>query len=454
VGEPFFTQVSAPIRFGGLDADDPLAFRVYDPDREVLGKRMEDHLRVAVCLWHSFNWPGSDVFGVGTFDRPWLVAAAGDPMAAARAKLEAAFEFLEKLGAPYFCFHDHDVAPEGATFAESRTNLDQIVGVIEGHMARTNRKLLWGTANLFSHPRYAAGAATNPDPDVFAYAAAQVKVMLEATQRLGGENYVLWGGREGYETLLNTDLRREEQQLARFLSLVAEHRHRIGFTGTLLIEPKPQEPTKHQYDYDSASVAGFLTRHGLEDEYRVNLEANHATLAGHSFHHEIASAIALGVFGSVDVNRGDDQNGWDTDQFPNSVDELSLAVYEIVRSGGFTTGGFNFDTKLRRQSMDRSDLFHAHIGGMDTLARSLLVAADLIGSDALEVARAARYAGWDGALGRSIASGEATLADLERRVVDDALEPKPVSGRQEALENVVNRHIWSADRSRVGAGSR
>ena len=453
MSEAFFTEVAGPIPFGGLDSDEPLAFRVYEPDREVLGKRMEDHLRVAVCLWHSFNWPGSDVFGVGTFDRPWLTGS-GDPMAAARHKLDAAFEFLEKLGAPYFCFHDHDVAPEGQTFAESRRNLDEVVGLIEGHMARTGRKLLWGTANLFNHPRYAAGAATNPDPDVFAYAAAQVKVMLDATQRLGGENYVLWGGREGYETLLNTDLRREDAQLARFLTLVAEHKHRIGFKGLLLLEPKPQEPTKHQYDYDSATVAGFLTRHGLQDEYRVNLEANHATLAGHSFHHEIATAIALGIFGSVDVNRGDYQNGWDTDQFPNSVDELSLALYEIVRSGGFTSGGFNFDTKLRRQSMDRTDLFHAHIGGMDTLARALLVAADLIESNALEAAREARYAGWDAAQGRSILDGNASLADLETRVVDESVQPRPVSGRQEALENIVNRHIWAADRGRVEAGTR
>jgi xylose isomerase len=450
VSEAFFSEVDGPIRFGGLDSDDPLSFAVYEPDRLVLGKRMEDQLRVAVCLWHSFNWPGSDVFGVGTFDRPWL-AGRGDPMTAARTKLDAAFEFLEKLGAPYFCFHDHDVSPEGATFAESRANLDTIAGVIEGHMARTGRKLLWGTANLFNHPRYAAGAATNPDPDVFAYAAAQVKVMLETTQRLGGENYVLWGGREGYETLLNTDLAREEDQLARFLALVAEHKHRIGFTGMLLLEPKPQEPTKHQYDYDSATVAGFLTRHGLQDEYRVNLEVNHATLAGHSFQHEIATAIATGIFGSVDVNRGDAQNGWDTDQFPNSVDELSLAVYEILRAGGFTTGGFNFDTKLRRQSMARNDLFHAHIGAMDTLARSLLVAADLVRSDALQQAREARYAGWDGALGRSIRGGQASLADLEAMVVDQGLDPTPVSGGQEALENIVNRHIWAADRGRVEA---
>jgi xylose isomerase len=442
----FFSGVAEPIRFGGIDSPDPLTFKVYRPNRLVRGVPMRDHLRIAVCLWHSFNWPGSDVFGVGTFDRPWLAAGA-DPMAAARHKVNAAFEFVAKLGAPFFTFHDRDVAPEGRTFAESRSNLEAMVGEIEGHMARTGARLLWGTANLFSHPRYAAGAATNPDPEVFSYAAAQVKLMLEATHRLGGANYVLWGGREGYETLLNTDLAREEAQLARFLALVAEHKHRIGFGGTLLIEPKPQEPTKHQYDYDTATVHGFLTRHGLEDEYRVNLEVNHATLAGHSFHHEVATAIALGAFGSIDVNRGDEQNGWDTDQFPNSVDELSLAMVEILRAGGFTTGGFNFDTKLRRQSLDRTDLFHAHIGGMDTLARALLVAADLIESGSLDHHRSERYAAWAGGLGRSILDGELSLDALEARVVDDGLDPKPVSGRQEELENLVNQHVWAVDRA-------
>ena len=376
-GSEFFTEVPGRIRYGGLASTDPFSYKVYEPDRMVLGTRMEDHLRVAVCLWHSFNWPGSDVFGVGTFDRPWL-AAGVDPTTASREKVAVAFEFLDKLGVPYFTFHDRDVAPEGRTFSETAAILDATIAEIEAHMARTGMRLLWGTANLFSHPRYAAGAATNPDPEVFAYAAAQVRHMLEATHRLGGANYVLWGGREGYETLLNTDLAREETQLARFLTLVAEHKHRIGFTGMLLLEPKPQEPTKHQYDYDSATVDAFLVRHGLADEYRVNIEANHATLAGHSFHHEIAVAISRGIFGSIDINRGDPQNGWDTDQFPNSVDELAIAVYEILRAGGFTTGGFNFDTKLRRQSLDRADLFHAHIGGIDALARALLAAANLL----------------------------------------------------------------------------
>jgi xylose isomerase len=311
-------------------------------------------------------------------------------------------------------------------------------------MEVSGRKLLWGTANLFGHPRYAAGAATNPDPDVFAYAAAQVKVMLEATQRLGGENYVLWGGREGYETLLNTDLSREEAQFARFLTMVAEHKHKIGFTGTLLIEPKPQEPTKHQYDYDSATVHGFLVRHGLEDEYRLNIEVNHATLAGHSFHHEIAYAVSQGIFGSVDANRGDYQNGWDTDQFPNSVDELALALYEILQGGGFGSGGFNFDAKLRRQSMDRTDLFHGHIGGIDTLARALLVAAEMIEEGDLDQMRRDRYAGWSGSLGAAVEGGDLSLDDLEEKVAAGEIDPQPISGRQEQLENLVNRAIWRA----------
>jgi xylose isomerase len=441
----FFTEVHDRIGFGGPDADDPLSYAVYQPDRTVLGKRLEDHLRIAVCLWHSFNWPGSDVFGVGTFDRPWLAPAA-DVATATRAKLDAAFEFISKLGAPFFTFHDRDVAPEGRTYVETRANLEASVSQIEAHMERTGARLLWGTANLFSHPRYAAGAATNPDPEVFAYAAAQVKTMLEVTNRLHGANYVLWGGREGYETLLNTDLAREEAQLARFLTLVAEHKHRIGFNGTLLIEPKPQEPTKHQYDYDVATVVGFLQRHGLADEYRLNLEVNHATLAGHSFHHEVATAIALGFFGSVDVNRGDYQNGWDTDQFPNSVDELALALHEILAAGGFTAGGFNFDTKLRRQSVSRTDLFHAHIGAIDTLARALLVAADMIDRRTLAAPREERYAGWSGELGEAILGGGESLADLERRVATGGIDPRPRSGQQELLEGEVNRRIWAAER--------
>ncbi|HEX6300506.1 MAG TPA: xylose isomerase [Acidimicrobiia bacterium] len=439
----FFTEVES-VAFEDLQSDNDLAFKVYDPDRVVMGMRMEDHLRIAVCYWHSFSWPGSDVFGHGTFDRPWL-EAAGEPLGAARDKMDAAFEFFSKLGVPFYCFHDVDIAPVGDTFSESARYLEMMVDYAEEKMAETGVRLLWGTANLFSHPRYAAGAATNPDPEVFAYAAAQVKHALEATHRLGGANYVLWGGREGYETLLNTDFKREQEQLARFLHLVAQHKKSIGFEGTLLIEPKPAEPTKHQYDYDSQSVHGFLVNYDLVDDFKVNIEGNHATLAGHSFHHEVAYAVAHGIFGSIDANRGDPQNGWDTDQFPNSVDELSLVLYEILRGGGFTTGGFNLDTKLRRQSIDRSDLFHGHIGGIDTLARALLVAANLIEGEVLSAPKDSRYAGWDQSLGAGILDGSETLESLAARVEKGDVDPDPVSGRQENLENRVNQTIWTVD---------
>jgi len=442
----FFADVPGRIPFGGHDAGIDLAYRVYDPDRLVLGKRMEDHLRIAVAYWHSFAASGQDMFGPGTLDRPWL-GAGMDPMAAARMKMDAAFEFIAKLGVPFFCFHDADIAPAGATFAETKHNLEAMVDYAEEHMRRTGVRLLWGTANLFSHPRYAAGAATNPDPEVFAYAAAQVKNAIDATHRLGGTNYVLWGGREGYDTALNTRMRQEADQFARFLSMVVEYKHQIGFEGTILIEPKPQEPTKHQYDFDCAAVHGFLERYGLVGEVFVNLEVNHATLAGHSFHHEVAYAVDNGIFGSVDANRGDPQCGWDTDQFPNSVEEMSLAIYEILRHGGLGNGGFNFDAKIRRQSLDRVDLFHGHIGGIDTLAQALLAAARLIEDGGLEAAREARYAGWSGLLGSAIKDGGLSLADLEGKVVAGEIDPLPVSGRQEHLENLVNRALWRAVRS-------
>ena len=386
---------------------------------------MEDHLRPGVCFWHSFAWPGVDMFGIGTLDRPWL-RGTGDPMAAARTKMAVAFEFFEKLGIPYYCFHDRDVAPEGDSFSEFRSNLDALVDDAADYQERTGVRLLWGTANLFTHPRYQAGAATNPDPEVFAYAAAQVKHMLEVTKRLGGENYVLWGGREGYDTLLNTDLRREGEQLARFLHLVAEHKHKIGFGGQLLIEPKPMEPTKHQYDYDVATVHGFLVRHGLEDEYRVNIEANHATLAGHSFHHEVAFAVANG---SPRQHRRQPRRPAER-LGHRPVPELGRGprAARCTRScqhGGIAPGGFNFDAKLRRQSTDRTDLFHAHIGGLDTLARALLVAADLIERGELAALKAERYAGWDGALGTAILDGAETLESLEGKVA--ARRDRPAS---------------------------
>jgi xylose isomerase len=436
----FFTGVNR-VEYEGPESDNPFAFRFYDADRIVLDKTMEEHLRFAVCYWHSFSWPGNDVFGDATFDRPWIGSAA-EPLAAARMKMDAAFEFFTKLGVPYWCFHDVDIAPAGSTFAETKTNLESMVDYADDKMAETDLELLWGTTNSFSHPRFAAGAATNPDPEVFAYAAAQVKNAIDATHRLGGKNYVLWGGREGYETLLNTRVKQESEQFARFLHMVVDYKKSIGFTGRLLIEPKPQEPTKHQYDYDSATVHGFLERYDLLGEVFVNIEGNHATLAGHSFHHEVAYAIENGIFGSIDANRGDAQNGWDTDQFPNSVEEMSLVVYEILKGGGFSTGGFNFDTKLRRQSMDRLDLFHGHIGAMDTVAKSLLVAAQLIEDGGLASASAARYSGWEEALGQSILAGDVDLAGLESKVSRGELDPSPVSGRQEDLENLVNRTIW------------
>jgi xylose isomerase len=436
---PYFKDVSK-IRYEGPDTTNPLAFRFYDPERQVLGKSMKDHLRFAVCYWHTFCWPGSDVFGAATFDRPWF--GSGDKLALAERKLEVAFELFEKLGVPFFTFHDYDLAPEGATIAESQKNLDHMVDRAAAQMERTGVKLLWGTANLFGHPRYAAGAASNPDPEVFAVAAAQLARALEATHRLGGANYVMWGGREGYDTLLNTDLRRESQQLGRFMQLVVEHKHKVGFKGTLLIEPKPMEPTKHQYDSDSAAVYAFLQKYGLEKEIKLNIEVNHATLAGHSFQHELAYAIANDIFGSVDTNRGDPQLGWDTDQFGNSVEEATLALYTILQGGGLTTGGFNFDAKLRRQSIDPVDLFHAHIGGMDTIARALISAARLIEDGALADGVRQRYAGWDGPLGKEILAGKLSLADLAAKVGKGGIDPKPVSGGQERLENLVNRSIY------------
>ena len=439
----FFPDVEAPIAYEGPESDNPLAFRWYDAERSVAGRTMAEHLRFAVCYWHSFNWDGFDIFGAGTMDRPWL-GAQSDPMDAARRKMDAAFEFFSKLGAPFWCFHDRDIAPEGATFAESCRNLEAMVDEAAQHMEATGMRLLWGTANLFSNPRYQAGAATNPDPELFAYAAGQVCQVLEATHRLGGSNYVLWGGREGYETLLNTDIGRELEQLARFLHLVVEHKHAIGFEGTILIEPKPFEPTKHQYDYDVAAVHAFLQKYDLAEDVCVNIEVNHATLSGHDFAHEVAAAAAAGIFGSIDANAGDDRLGWDVDRFPVSVEQMTLGMYEILRAGGFTTGGLNFDAKLRRQSIHRSDLFHAHIGGMDTMARALLAAGAMWEDGALEDIRRDRYAGWEGELGADILDGRATLASLRERTLGRDGEPTRVSGRQEEIENLVARYIERA----------
>lgn len=439
----------APLEYEGPDSDNPLAFRFYQPEREVLGKTMRDHLRLAVCYWHTLCWPGTDPFGSGTFERPWfgqLDSLPLDSMQLARDKADAAFALLEILRVPYFTFHDRDIAPEGSTLAESNRNVRIIADVFAEKMAETGIGLLWGTANLFSHRRYMAGAATNPDPEVFAYAAGQVKNALEVTHELGGENYVLWGGREGYETLLNTDMKKELDQLGRFMNLVVEHKHKIGFTGTILIEPKPREPTKHQYDFDVSTVSAFLQKYGLEQEIRVNIEQNHAILAGHSFEHEIANAFALGIFGSIDMNRGDSLSGWDTDQFATSLPEVTIALYEILRGGGFTTGGLNFDAKLRRQSLDPEDLVYAHLGSIDTCAQGLLIAARMLEDGNLAEHVAERYQGWQSPRWREVLEGKASLDTLARWVESESIEPKPLSGRQEYLENLLNRYTNSPER--------
>ena len=432
----FFGDVSN-IPFNSGDNSTNLAFRHYNRDEIVMGKRMEDHLRFAVCYWHNFAGNGSDPFGDQTFERPWF----GETMDAARLKADVAFEMFSALGVPYFCFHDADIRPEGENFADNTANLNAMIDIFEEKMAATGIKLLWGTANLFSHRRYMAGAATNPDPQVFAFAAATVKTCIDATHRLGGENYVLWGGREGYETLLNTDLKREDQQLGRFLNMVVEYKHKIGFKGTILLEPKPQEPTKHQYDYDVATVYGFLQRHGLEGEVKVNIEQGHAILAGHSFEHEIALANALGIFGSIDMNRNDYQSGWDTDQFPNNVPEVALAYYHILQGGGFTTGGTNFDAKLRRQSFEPDDLLIAHVGAMDVCARALKAAARMLEEGVLSDFIEQRYSRWASNDSQKLLSGEWTLDQVATWVEGENVNPRPVSGRQEMLENIVNRYL-------------
>jgi xylose isomerase len=430
----FFKGIPA-ITYEGADSDNDFAFRHYNPDEVVMGKTMKDHLRFAAAYWHSFAWPGGDPFGGQTFDRPWFK----DTMDAAKLKADVAFEMFQILNVPYFCFHDADVRPEGADFAENTRNLEEIVDYFAQKMDATGVKLLWGTANLFSHRRFMAGAATNPDPDVFAFSAATIKTCMDATMKLGGENYVLWGGREGYETLLNTDMGRERAQAGRMLQMVVDYKYKTGFKGTILIEPKPQEPTKHQYDYDVATVYGFLKDFGLEGEVKVNIEQGHAILAGHTFEHELALARELGIFGSIDMNRNDYQSGWDTDQFPNNVPEMTLAYYEVLRAGGFTTGGTNFDAKLRRQSLDAEDLILAHVGGMDACAAGLKAAAKMLEDGKLEAARNARYAGWDTDAGRALLNSD--LDAITEKVKSQGINPEPRSGRQERLENLVNRYL-------------
>lgn len=433
----YFADIE-PITFGGPDSTDPMVFRHYDPSETLGNKSMAEHLRFAVCYWPNFVREGNDPFGGQTFDRPWFPS---DTMALAKQKADDAFDMFRILGVPYFCFCDHDVRPEGDSLQENHKRLNKMADYMGDKMANGGPKLLWGTTNMFSNRRYMSGASTNPDPDVLAYCASTVKTCMDVTQRLMGENYVLWGGREGYETLLNTDLHREMEQMGRFLSMVVEYKHKIGYKGAILIEPKPQEPTKHQYDYDVATVFGFLKRFGLENEVQVNVEQGHAILAGHSFEHELAMARTLGIFGSIDMHRNDCQSGWDTDQFPNSPSEAALAYYEVLKAGGFKTGGTNFDAKLQRQSLDASDLIAAHVGGMDVCARGLKSAHAMITDNALEAPRRARYAGWETDTAEAMLAEGSTLdaiaADAEAR----AISPQPVSGQQEKLENIVNRYV-------------
>lgn len=431
------------IEYKGPEAEKPLAFNHYDPDRIVGEKTMSEHLRFSMAFWHTMNENGTDPFGAPTVERPW--DDSDDPMERARARVEAAFEFMEKMGLEYFCFHDIDVAPMGETLAESNRNLDVIVDLIEEKMEDTGIELLWGTSNLFVRPEFMHGASTSPSADVFALAAARVKKAMEVTNRLDGDNFVFWGGREGYETLLNTDMALEQDNLARFLQMAVDYSQKIGFEGQLLIEPKPKEPTKHQYDFDAAAVTAFLRLYNLQDEFSLNLEGNHATLAGHTFQHELRFARINDMLGSVDANQGDLLLGWDTDQFPSNIYSTALAMYEILKAGGIAPGGLNFDAKVRRASPESRDLFYGHILGMDSFARGLEVAHSLLKSGDLEEFIEERYASYDEGMGAEIKAGTVDFADLEEYIIDRNMkELQPKSGEQERLKSIINRHIMQA----------
>jgi len=433
----FFPRIK-PIAYEGPQSKNPLAYKHYNPQEKVLGKTMAEHLRFAVCYWHSFKGGGADMFGPGTMDRNYNKPS--DPMEAAEWTMRAAFEFFTKLGVKFWCFHDRDIAPEANNLAETNKRLDEIVKLAKKLQRDTGVKCLWGTANLFSHPRYMAGAATNPSPAVFAHAAAQVKKAMEVTKELGGKGYVFWGGREGYDTLLNTNMKRELDHLATFLHMAVAYKKKIGFRGQFYIEPKPKEQTKHQYDFDAGNCLAFLLNYGLEKDLKFNIEANHATLATHTFQHELEFSVANNMLGSVDANRGDLFLGWDTDQFPTDLYDTVLAMYTILRGGGFKTGGLNFDAKLRRQSIDPVDLFYGHIGGMDAFARGLKIAAKMIKDGKFEKFVKNRYSGWDKAFGKKIESGKATFAQLEKYTLQNG-EPAIQSGRQEMLEIILNEYI-------------
>ncbi|NLV91502.1 MAG: xylose isomerase [Firmicutes bacterium] len=434
----FFPEVPQKIRYEGKDSTNPLAFKYYNPDEVIGGETMREHLRFSVAYWHTFTAEGVDPFGAGTMLRPWSDVTS--PMERAKTVARAAFEFMDKLDVPYFCFHDRDIAPEGATLEETNANLDEIVALIQELMEETGIKLLWGTANLFNHPRFVHGAATSPNADVFAYAAAQVKKAMEVTKQLGGENYVFWGGREGYETLLNTDMELELDNFARFLHMAVDYAKEIGFTGQFLIEPKPKEPTKHQYDFDVASVLAFLRKYKLDPYFKINIEANHATLAGHTFQHELAMARINGMLGSVDANQGDMLLGWDTDQFPTNLYTTTLAMYEILKAGGLAPGGLNFDAKVRRGSFEPIDLFYGHIAGMDSFARGLKVAHKLLESGELEEFVAKRYSSYSTGIGQRIVNGEVGFSELEEYALQND-QISNASGRQELLEIILNRYL-------------
>src|SRR5262245_30100701 len=434
----FFPEISK-IRYEGPDSTNPLAFRHYNPDERVEGKTMREFLRFSVAYWHTFRGTGADPFGPGCAVRPW--EDGSDSLANAERRVHVAFEFMEKLGVSHYCFHDRDVAPVGKGLRETNANLDRIARVLKEEQQRTGIKLLWGTANLFSNPRYVHGAATSPNADVFAFAAAQVKKCLEVTRELGGENYVFWGGREGYFNLYNTDMKRELDHLSRFFHLAVDYKKKIGFTGQFLIEPKPKEPTTHQYDFDAAAVVAFLRTYGLADDFKLNIETNHATLAGHTMMHELTYASAQGLLGSIDANRGDLLLGWDTDQFPTDLYLTAQCMLVILGQGGLAPGGINFDAKVRRESFEPVDLFHAHVGGMDAFAQGLKIAARIRKDGALKDFVKNRYASWDSGIGQKIETGSAGFEDLEKYMLDKGDAGPNVSGRQEMLENIVNRYL-------------
>lgn len=438
LGDQEFFKGIGEVKYEGLESDNPLAYRWYDANKIVRGKSMKDHLRFAVAYWHSFNANGSDPFGAPTLVFPWDKKA--DPIERAKDKMDAAFEFITKMDLPYYCFHDVDVVDYGSDIIENERRLEKMVLYAQEKQKQSGVKLLWGTANLFSHPRYMNGAITNPDFHVLSHGAAQVKAALDATIALGGENYVFWGGREGYMTLLNTDMKREQEHFAKFLHMAKDYARKQGFKGTFFIEPKPCEPTKHQYDYDAATVLGFLRQYDLLNDFKLNIEVNHATLAGHTFQHELQIAADAGALGSIDANRGDHQNGWDTDQFPNDINELAESMLIILEANGFGGGGINFDAKIRRNSTDPADLFYAHIGGIDIFARALLVADQILEKSEFRKIRKDRYASYDSGAGKDFESGKLKLEDLREYALANG-EPERRSGKQEYLENLVNRYI-------------